>query len=182
MTDLPARNNTRVLVPILIGALVSVALGVYGANHKGRSIVFGITGFENLARTKSVMAFIVLFFVLVQLGSAVVMYGKIKAITPPPWIGTLHRWSGRLAFFIAVPIAVFCLYGIGFQTFDLRSTAHSLLGCLFFGIFTIKMLVLTKPGLKGWILPVVGGTVFTILVAAIASSALWFYAFGIHVD
>jgi hypothetical protein len=174
MTDLPARNS-RVLVPILIGALVSVALGVYGANHRGRSIVFGLSGFENLAKAKSVMAVIVLFFALVQLGSALVMYGKIKAITPPPWIGTLHRWSGRLAFFIAVPIGVFCLYGIGFQTFDIRVIAHSLLGCLFFGIFTIKMLVLTKPGLSGWILPVVGGTAFTVLVVIVLTSAYWFF-------
>ena len=44
------------------------------------------------------------------------MYGgSIPAITAPPWIGALHRWSGRLAFFIAVPVAVLCLYGIGFQ-------------------------------------------------------------------
>jgi len=173
MSDVPAKN-ARVLVPVLAGALVSVALGVYGANHKGKAIVFGVAGFENLARAKTWMAVAVLVFGLVQLGSALVMYGRITAITPPPWIGTLHRWSGRLAFFTAVPIGVFCLYGIGFQHYDLRVLLHSLLGCLFFGVFTVKMLVLTKPGLSGWILPVVGGTVFTVLVAAVLTSAGWF--------
>jgi hypothetical protein len=170
-----AAKNSRVLVPILIGALISVALGVYGANHRGHSIVIAISGFHNLARVKSWLAVIVLFFAIVQVCSAAVMYGRIKAITPPSWIGTLHRWSGRLAFFVAVPIGVFCLYGIGFQTFDLRVVAHSLLGCLFFGIFTIKMLVLTKPGISGWILPVVGALVFTILVVLVLTSALWFF-------
>jgi hypothetical protein len=169
-----AVKNTRVLVPILIGALVSVALGVYGANHKGRSIVFGISGFENLARAKTWMAVIALFFALVQVASALVMYGRITAISSPPWIGTLHRWSGRLAFFLAVPIGVFCLYGIGFLHFDTRVLLHSLFGCVFFGVFTIKMLVLTKPGLSGWILPVVGGTVFAVLVVAVLTSAGWF--------
>src|SRR5262245_7449767 len=169
-----AAKNARILVPILIGALVSVALGVYGSLHKGKSIVFGISGFENLARAKSWLAVVAAVFVLVQLASALVMYGKIKAITPPPWIGTLHRWSGRLAFFTAVPIGVFCLYGIGFQHFSTVVLMHSLLGCMFFGVFTSKMLVLTKPGLSGWVLPVIGGIVFTVLVGAVLTSAGWY--------
>src|SRR4051812_26344937 len=90
------------VLPILAGALVSVALGVYGTNHKGQSIVLGVSGFEELVHTKAWLALIVAVGALVQLGSALVMYGKIKAIAPPPWIGTLHRWSGRLAFFTAV--------------------------------------------------------------------------------
>jgi hypothetical protein len=183
MTTVPKETKSSWLVfPILIGALVSVALGVYGVNHKGKSIVFGVSGFGNLISTKSWMAVIVGLLALVQLASALIMYGKIKAITAPSWIGTVHRWSGRLAFFTAITIGVFCLYGVGFQYHTVRGAIHSTLGCIFFGVFTIKMLVLTKPGLKGWILPLVGGAVFTVLAAAIASSALWFYAFGIHVD
>jgi len=167
-------KNTRILVPILIGSLVSVALGVYGNLHKGDSIVFQVSGFENLALAKSRLALVAAFFVLVQLGSALVMYGKIRWITTPSWIGTLHRWSGRIAFFVAVPVGVFCLYGIGFQHYDARSLVHSLLGCLFFGVFTVKMLVLTKRGVAGWVLPVLGGLVFTVLVATVLTSAAWF--------
>jgi len=173
MTEATAKN-TRILAPILIGALVSVALGVYGNLHKGDSIVFQVSGFENLALAKSRLALVVAFFVLVQLGSALVMYGKIRWITAPTWIGTLHRWSGRIAFFVAVPVGVFCLYGIGFQHYDARSLVHSLLGCLFFGVFTVKMLVLTKRGVAGWVLPVLGGLVFTVLVATVLTSAVWF--------
>ncbi len=28
-------KNARILVPVLIGALITVAMGVYGANHRG---------------------------------------------------------------------------------------------------------------------------------------------------
>jgi len=169
-------KNARILAPILIGALVSVALGVYGNLHKGDSIVFQVSGFENLALAKSRLALVAAFFVLVQLGSALVMYGKIRWITAPSWIGTLHRWSGRIAFFVAVPVGVFCLYGIGFQHYDTRSLVHSLLGCLFFGVFTVKMLVLTKRGVAGWVLPLLGGLVFTVLVATVLTSAVWYLA------
>jgi Family of unknown function (DUF6529) len=163
------------LVPLLIGALVSVALGVYGARHKGQSIVFQVSGFKNLIEVKSWLAAVAGLFALVQVVSALIMYGKIKAITPPPWIGTLHRWSGRLTFFIVVPIGVFCLYGIGFQAYDARVLAHSLLGCLFFGVFTVKMLMLTKRGIAGWVVPLAGGVVFTVLVSAVLTSAAWYF-------
>jgi hypothetical protein len=174
MTAIPARN-LRLLVPVLVGAMVSVVLGVYGANHKGKSIVFEVSGFHELIRVKSWMALAAGFFALVQLGSALVMYGRIRVVRAPTWIGTLHRWSGRLAFFIAVPTAVFCLYGIGFQTYNLRVLAHSLLGCLFFGVFTTKMLVLSREGWPGWVLPVVGGLVFTALIGVCLTSALWYF-------
>jgi len=60
-----------------------------------------------------------------------------------------------------VPVAVLCLYGIGFQHYDTRVLLHSVLGCLFFGEITIKMLVLTKRGVAAWVLPPLGGVVVT---------------------
>jgi hypothetical protein len=170
----PARP-ARLLVPVLVGCLVSVALGVYGGLHKGNAIVIDISGFPKLIEVKSWLASAATVLALVQLGSALVMYGKIKAITAPPWIGGLHRWSGRIAFFLVVPVAVFCLYGIGFQHYDTRSLVHSVLGCLFFGVFTVKMLVLPKRGVAGWVLPLLGGMVFTVLVTLWFTSAWWYF-------
>jgi len=177
MTDVTAKN-ARILVPVLIGAAVAVALGVYGANHKGQSIVFEVNGFEHLVVVKSWLTVAAAFFALVQLASALVMYGRIPGLAAPPWIGALHRWSGRAAFFLAVPVAVFCLYGIGFQDYNLRVLAHSLLGCLFFGVFTVKMLVLTRRGIAGWVLPVLGGLAVTALVAISFTSAVWYFTSG----
>jgi len=128
-----ATRASRVLVPLLIGALVTVALGVYGGQHKGKSIVFEVSGFHELIRVKSWLATISAVLALVQGASAAVMYGHVPRVTAPSWTPTLHRWSGRVAFFVAVPVAVFCLYGIGFQHYDTRVLVHSCLGCLFFG-------------------------------------------------
>jgi hypothetical protein len=44
-------------------------------------------------------------------------------------VSPVHRWSGRLAFLVSIPVAMHCLYALGFQAFDLRVLVHSLLGC-----------------------------------------------------
>jgi hypothetical protein len=90
-------------------------------------------------------------FALVQVGSALVMYGKVPRVTAPSWIGGLHRWSGRIAFLLAVPVAIHCLYALGFQNYSTRVLVHSLLGCAFFGAFTVKMLILPKRELPDWV-------------------------------
>jgi len=104
------------------------------------------------------------------------MYGRLPGVQAGAWTDTLHRWSGRIAFLLTVPVAVHCLYALGFQTYDTRVLAHSLLGCVFFGAFTLKMLTLPKRGLSGWVLPMIGGLVFAALVALWLTSSYWFFS------
>jgi Family of unknown function (DUF6529) len=57
---------------------------------------------------------------------------------------------------------------------------HSVLGCFFYGVFVVKMLLLRKENLPGWVLPVVGGGVLAGLVGLWLSSSLWFFTtFGV---
>jgi hypothetical protein len=170
----------KLLVPLAIGAGVSVALGVYARLHSPTGIAVNVAGFSSPQTVKVWLASGATLLAVGQLVSALMMYGKLPAIPTPPWIGTAHRWTGRLAFLLTVPVAVHCLYALGFQTFDTRVLVHSLLGCVFFGAFTMKMLVLTKRGLAGWVLPVAGGLVFATLVGLWLTSALWFFTnFGV---
>jgi hypothetical protein len=120
------------------------------------------------------LATVAFLFAIAQLVSALAMYGRLP-LRAPSWTGTFHRWSGRIAFLFAVPVAVHCLYALGFQTFSLRVLLHSLLGCVFFGAFTVKMLTLPRKGVPGWALPVLGGLVFAALVGVWLTSALWFF-------
>jgi hypothetical protein len=73
------------------------------------------------------------------------------------------------------PVVVHCVYALGFQTFSARVLAHSIAGCLFFGVFTVKMLALTRRGMPGWVLPVLGGLAFALLVLLWFTSAFWFF-------
>jgi hypothetical protein len=171
----------KLVVPSMIGALVALTLGIYGHIHHPTGVAVNIAGFSSPGSVKAWLATGATVFALVQVASALVMYGKMPRVAAPSWIGGLHRWSGRIAFLLAVPVAVHCLYALGYQTYSTRVLVHSLLGCAFFGAFTIKMLLLPKRGLPGWTLPVCGAVVFTALVGIWLTSAYWFFStFGIH--
>jgi len=177
----PAASARLLVVPALVGSLVALTLGIYGRLHSPTGVAVDIVGFSSPATVKAWLATTAVAFALVQLGSSLVMYGKVPGITAPSWIGGLHKWSGRVAFIVTVPVAVHCLYALGFQSFDARVLLHSIAGCLFFGAFTVKMLALTRRGTPGWVLPVVGGLVFTLLVVLWFSSAFWFFSvFGVR--
>ncbi|MFJ1975106.1 DUF6529 family protein [Streptomyces sp. NPDC087903] len=176
----PARRGphpARYLVPALVAAAVAVALGVYGKVHDPAGTAFNLAGFSSTAAVKSWLATVAFFFALVQLVSALMVYGRLPG---PRWSSALHRWSGRAAFLVAVPVAVHCLYALGYQTYETRVMWHSLLGCFFFGVFSAKMLLLRSERLPGWLLPLVGGLVFTALTVVWLTSALWFFrTFGV---
>ena len=169
------QHLARLFVPLVVGALVSLTLGIYGKVHTPTGIAVDLAGFSSPLTVKVWLRSLAAFLALVQLVSALVMWGKITVFGSPSWIGTLHRWSGRVAFLATIPVAMHCLYALGFETFSARVLFHSIMGCLFFGVFTVKMLVLPKKGLAGWVLPVVGGSVFSILILIWLSSALWFF-------
>jgi hypothetical protein len=164
---------TKLIVPLAIGAAVAVALGVYGKVHTPTGIAVNVAGFSGPLTVKVWLATAGVTLAVVQMVTALAIYGRLPL--RGAWLSPLHRWSGRFAFLLTVPVVVHCLYALGFADYSLRTLAHSLLGCLFFGAFTTKMLVLTKRGLAGWVLPLFGGLVFTALVGVWATSALWFF-------
>jgi hypothetical protein len=175
VSDRPTPTAVKLLVPLAVGALVSVALGTYGRVHDPTGVGVLVAGFSGAQAAKAWMATSVVLLVLVQLGSALVMYGKFPGVSASSWTAPLHRWSGRGAFLLSVPVALHCLYALGFQSNDTRVLVHSLLGCFFFGVFTTKMLLLPQRRLPGWALPLAGGLVFSALVGIWLTSSLWFF-------
>ncbi|MFI5804258.1 DUF6529 family protein [Streptomyces sp. NPDC051561] len=165
----------RWLVPALVAAVVAVGLGAYGKIHDPAGTAFNLAGFSSTGAVKSWLATGAFVFALAQILLALAMYGKLPGVRGTPTLSSAHRWSGRIAFLLAVPVAVHCLYGLGFQTFGSRVMWHSLAGCFFFGAFSAKMLLLRAERLPGWLLPVVGGLLFTVLTVVWLTSALWFF-------
>jgi hypothetical protein len=49
------------------------------------------------------------------------------------------------------------------------------LGCLFYGTFATKVLVVRSHRMPGWALPLVGGVLFTVLVLIWLTSSFWFF-------
>ena len=161
-----------VVIAFVIGTAVSFGLGVYGRLHTPSGHAVNIAGFSTGAAAKAALASVVMALVIVQTVTAMGIYGRIPL--RGAWVGTVHRWSGRLAVLISVPVAVHCLYALGFQTYDGRVIAHSLFGCFFYGAFVFKMLILTRDDSPKWALPLAGGLVLTGLTALWVTGVLWF--------
>lgn len=171
----PDPAAAALLMIILVGGGVAIALGVYGRLHEPTGFSLNVAGFSGPLAVKVWLTTGAFLLAVVQLISAVVMEGKLRGLLAPPWIRPLHRWSGRIAVLLTVPVAVHCLYALGFQSGTSRVLFHSLLGCFFYGAFTAKMLLLTRRGMPGWSLPLLGGLVFSALFGLWLSSSLWFF-------
>jgi hypothetical protein len=180
-TPRPAGSLTLVVL-FAAGAAVAVGTGVYGHLHEPTGIAVNLAGFSGPLEVKVWLTTAAFVLGIVQLVTASAMSGPRRlAATRARWWGPLHRWSGRLAFLATVPVAIHCLYALGFESYDVRVLAHSLLGCAFYGAFTTKMLGLSRPGMPGWFMPVLGGTVLTLLVGLWVTSSLWFFTtFGVR--
>ena len=170
-----ARSGVAVLIAVVLGAVVAVALGVFGKVHEPQYFSINLAGFSSGLAVKAWLSTLAVALALFQLASAFAMYRLIPGGRAPSWIGTAHVWSGRLAVLVSVPVAVHCLYALGFQSYYDRVLFHSLFGCFFYGAFVTKMVLLTRKGLRGWVIPVVGGLVFFGLVYVWLTSALWFF-------
>lgn len=164
---------SAVVVPLAVGSAVAIALGVYGRLHEPTGLAVSIAGFSGAQSVKAWLTTVVFLLALVQLATALAMWGRLPVAAP--WAPSLHRWSGRVAVLLAVPVMVHCLYALGYQSATPRVLVHSFLGCFFFGAFTAKMLLLTRRGVPGWALPVIGGLVFAGLAGLWLTSSLWFF-------
>jgi hypothetical protein len=164
----------RLLIIGLAGAAVSLTLGIYANAHTPSSDLLITLGFTNTITMKVWLTTIALVFAVIQLLSALWMYGRLPLGAAPSWLGEVHRISGRLAFLVSLPVAYHCLYQLGWQHTSTRVLLHSLFGCLFYGAFTAKVLIVRSRGLPSAALPIAGGLVFVILVYIWLSAGLWY--------
>ncbi|GIE83030.1 hypothetical protein Aph02nite_89800 [Actinoplanes philippinensis] len=159
-------------LPVVAGVGIAVGLGVYGRLHEP----VGTSDVDTLLRIQTLKVWLasgVAALLAVQLLTALAIYGVIPGAA---WVGAVHRWSGRIALLLSMPVAVHCLYTFGLRFDTPRVVAHSLLGCLLYGVFVTKMLLLSRPGDgRGWGLPVAGGLVLTAVAGLWLTSALWFF-------
>jgi hypothetical protein len=166
--------GSRLLAAAAVGALVAVSLGIYGNLHDPAHDLVITLGFRDTITMKVWLASAAALFAVLQVLSALWMYGRLPLGAAPEWIGGAHRISGRLAFLLTLPVAYQCLYQLAFQHSSARVLAHSLLGCLFYGAFATKVTIVRSRGLPGIALPVAGGALFAVLIAVWLTSGLWF--------
>src|SRR4029078_1946138 len=81
----------------------------------------------------------------------------------PAWVNPVHRWSGRLAFLLTLPVAYHCIFKLAFQDPSPRVLAHSLFGCAVYGAFAAKVTIVRLHNFPRFVLPVAGGPLFALV-------------------
>jgi hypothetical protein len=172
----PPRSRAGLVLLLLAGAAVAVAIGVYARLHRPAARPLFLLGFSGMLQLKTWLATAALMLVVVQVVTALWMWGRLPGLGPAPaWLAGVHRWSGSVAFALTLPVAVHCVWSLGFVTTTPRVLAHGLLGCAFYGAYTTKMLGLRVRGLPARAVPVLGGSVFALFLLVWTTSAVWFF-------
>jgi hypothetical protein len=171
------RASLYLLGAIVVGAAVSLLLGVYGRTHDPAGQALFTLGFSGTLNMKAWLATIMLVLAVVQIGLAMWLYGKLGHLQAPEWVGQVHRLTGTLVLLVSLPVAYHCLWSLGFETDSnqTRRFIHSILGCAFYGAFTVKVLCVRSSRMPSWALQAVGGLVFAVLVGLWFTSSLWFF-------
>jgi hypothetical protein len=116
---------------------------------------------------------------MVQVMTASRMWGKLRRIVPLEFATArhVHRWSGRIALLLTLPVFFHCVMILGFRTPDARVAIHSIAGSFVYGVVAAKLLVIRhrSRNYAPWVLPVLGGSLAAVLTTLWLTSSLWYF-------
>ncbi len=169
------------LIAFTVGAVVALLVGVFGRVHEPTLEGTTTLGLTTVLAMKTTVSLVIGALVLFQLISALWIYGKIGA-GAPSWVGKVHRASGATALVLSLFVAYHCLWSLGLEVGTLpdgepvstRTFVHGLIGCAVIGAMVVKIVAVRSRRAPGWFLPVAGGLLFSLLVLAVLTSAVWY--------
>ena len=182
MAESTARKSMAIpLMAFGAGAVVALLVGVFGRVHDPTLSGTTTLGYPTVLAMKTVVATGIAVLAVVQVTTALWMYGKL-GVRSPSWLGTAHRATGATALALTLFVAYMCLWSLGLEVGTLpggekvstRTLVHGLLGCAVMGAIVVKIVAVRSRRAPGWFLPVAGGLLFTLLVLAILTSAAWY--------
>jgi hypothetical protein len=168
----PSRSGRIPLLALVLGAVVTVLLGVNDRRHPGSAKPVHL-GFDSILQMKTWLALVIGVLILGQLVGGLWMYGKLGS-PAPGWVGPAHRAAGFLAVLVSLPVAYDCLLAFGVQDYKVRVLVHALCGCAVYGALVVKVFAVHSHTSPGWFLPVAGGVLFAVLMASVLTSAVWY--------
>jgi uncharacterized protein DUF6529 len=182
MVDTTTRKSMSVpLTAFTAGAVVALLVGVFGRVHDPTLSGTTTLGFSTVLAMKTVVATVIAVLAVAQVVTALWMYGKL-GVRAPSWLGAVHRATGGTALVLTVFVAYHCLWSLGLEVGSLpdgqkvstRTLVHGLLGCAVVGAIVVKLVAVRSRRAPGWLLPVAGGLLFSLLILAILTSAVWY--------
>jgi uncharacterized protein DUF6529 len=133
--------------------------------------------FSSTIAMKAWLASGALLLGVVQISTGARIFGKLEHVVPigRPHVNRVHRWSGRLAVLLTLPVAFHCIFILGFQTANARVLVHSILGTLVYGVIAVKLWFVHDADHPRNTLPFLGSALFMTLAALWATSSLWYF-------
>jgi hypothetical protein len=175
--------RARLTAALATGALVTVLIGLLERHmtDSPHPISFFHLFFSDPLYMKAWLASAILVLSFGQLVTAAGMYGLLRISPQTRFYNVVHRWSGRTAMVLTLPVAFNCLFDLGLYPPDMRVMVHAILGAFIYGIFVAKFLLLRIDRAPGWILPILGSALFTTVLGLWLTSAYWlFNLYGWH--
>jgi hypothetical protein len=181
LKDSARANPAWLAVPLVAFALVALTLGLVARQtvREPYAAPFFHPFFTDVLHMKAWLVTAAMVLACGQLVTAARIYERLSLPPRGRFYNVLHRWSGRAAIVLTLPVAYHCVFMLGFETQSLRVLIHSLLGSAFYGAIVAKVLIVRSTRFASWVLPVAGGLVFSILLGVWMTSALWFFAVGL---
>ena len=175
-TASPASASTRsvrwLIAPAAIFAAFALTAGLLARGRQERQGHFTLF-FSSQFHLMTWLSMVAVGLACCQLLTAAWIFRKLPWPRPPR-IPEIHRWTGRLAILFVLPVLYWCIFQLGFQTFDSRYLAHSVLGTLFVGAVAGKITIVRLRRFPAWAYLLAGLLVFATLLGAWGTSALWF--------
>jgi Family of unknown function (DUF6529) len=171
-------NPAWLAAPLLVFALIALTVGLVARRtvREPYATPFFHPFFTDTLSMKAWLVTAAVVLACAQLLTAARIYELLRF---PPAVGRfynrVHRWSGRAAILLTLPVAYHCVFLLGFGTHNLRVLIHSLLGSALYGAVAAKVLIVRSTRFAPWVLPVAGGLLFSILLGLWLTSAFWLF-------
>jgi hypothetical protein len=170
-------NPAWLAVPLVVFALIMLTVGLVAGQtvREPYATPFFHPFFTDTLQMKAWLVTAALVLAFGQLLTAARIYEVLRFPPKGRFYHSAHRWSGRAAILLTLPVAYHCVFMLGFGTHSPRILIHSLLGSALYGAVVAKVLIVRSTRFAPWVLPVAGGLLFSILLGVWLSSALWFF-------
>ena len=175
------RSMAVPLTAFAAGAVVALLVGIFGRVHDPTLADTTTLGFRTVIDMKVVLSVAIGVLAVLQVIGALWMYGKL-GVTAPSWLGTAHRISGAIAVVLILFVSYHCVWTLGLasgtfadgEPVSTRTVVHGILGCAVIGALVVKVVAVRSRRAPGWFLPLAGGLLFALLIAAVMTSAVWY--------
>ena len=176
-----ATNLVRPVLPLALLALITLTVGLVATatSREPYATSFFHPFFRDVLQMKAWLATAAVVLACSQVLTAARIYELLGFPPKGRFYRVVHRWSGRAAVVLTLPVAYHCVFLLGFSANSPRVLIHSLLGSALYGAVVAKVLVVRSSRFPAWVLPVAGALLFSILLGLWLTSALVFFVTGV---